>query len=101
MADASSPAAGYRPHGAKFITCKNTRQVGRPTPITEQFVKQPSTTGVLGDILSNMDSQAVAAEPHYLLEDVFKLSGVPTVTFVEPVEFERLVVALRTAGRAS
>ena len=33
------------------------------------------------------------------LEDVFKLSGVPEVTFVEPVEFSRLVVALRTKGR--
>lgn len=33
------------------------------------------------------------------LEDVFKLSGVPDLTFVEPVEFPRLVVALRTKGR--
>ena len=36
---------------------------------------------------------------HYNLEDVFKLSGVPTVTFVEPIEFSRLQVALRTPGR--
>lgn len=35
----------------------------------------------------------------YMLEDVFKLSGVPEVTFVEPVEFTRLIVALRTPGR--
>lgn len=35
----------------------------------------------------------------YLLEEVFKLSGVPEVTFVEPVEFPRLLVALRTRGR--
>lgn len=35
----------------------------------------------------------------FLLEDVFKLSGVPEVTFVEPVEFSRLLVALRTKGR--
>jgi serine kinase of HPr protein (carbohydrate metabolism regulator) len=35
----------------------------------------------------------------YKLEEVFKLSGVPDVTFVEPVEFERLLVALRTQGR--
>ncbi|MDX6257149.1 MAG: hypothetical protein QOJ11_3483 [Frankiales bacterium] len=33
------------------------------------------------------------------LEEVFKLSGVPSYTFVEPVEFGRLVVALRTPGR--
>jgi hypothetical protein len=33
------------------------------------------------------------------LEDVFKLSGVPEVTFVEPVEFSRLLIALRTKGR--
>lgn len=35
----------------------------------------------------------------YYLEDVFKLSGVPEVTFVEPVEFSRLLIALRTKGR--
>jgi ATP/maltotriose-dependent transcriptional regulator MalT len=35
----------------------------------------------------------------YKLEEVFKLSGVPDATFVEPVEFERLLVALRTRGR--
>ncbi|MEK6552730.1 MAG: TIR domain-containing protein [Bacteroidota bacterium] len=33
------------------------------------------------------------------LEDVFKVGGLPTVTFVEPVEFPALLVALRTAGR--
>ncbi len=36
---------------------------------------------------------------HFNLEDVFKLSGVPTITFVEPVEYSRLKVALRTPGR--
>jgi hypothetical protein len=34
-----------------------------------------------------------------LLEEVFKISGVPTYTFVEPAEYARLRVALRTAGR--
>lgn len=34
-----------------------------------------------------------------LLEDVFKIGGVPTHTFVEPSEYGRLKVALRTAGR--
>lgn len=38
-----------------------------------------------------------AIEP--LLEDVFKQSGIPTVTFVRPTDFERLLVALRTPGR--
>ena len=33
------------------------------------------------------------------LEDVFKLSGIPTHTFVQPVEYNKLLVALRTAGR--
>jgi len=33
------------------------------------------------------------------LEDVFKLSGVPTVTFVKPQEFNKLIVAIRTKGR--
>lgn len=33
------------------------------------------------------------------LEDVFKLSGAPVLTFVEPKEYNRLLVALRTLGR--
>lgn len=33
------------------------------------------------------------------LEEVFKLSGVPTHTFVRPIEYPRLLVALRTPGR--
>jgi hypothetical protein len=34
-----------------------------------------------------------------LLEEVFKLSGIPTFTFVEPLEYPKLLVALRTPGR--
>ena len=34
-----------------------------------------------------------------LLEDVFKLSGVPTYTYVPPMEFDKLLVALRSPGR--
>jgi hypothetical protein len=34
-----------------------------------------------------------------LLEDVFKTSGIPTYTFVKPVEWDGLTVALRTKGR--
>lgn len=34
------------------------------------------------------------------LQDVFVLSGVPNHTFVEPVEYPRLLVALRTPGRS-
>ena len=37
------------------------------------------------------------AEP--FVEDVFKISGVPSYTFVEPDEFPRLLVALRSPGR--
>ena len=33
------------------------------------------------------------------LEEVFKTSGVPTYTFVKPVEYDRLVVGLRTPGK--
>lgn len=33
------------------------------------------------------------------VEDVFKVSGVPTLTFVRPSEFDRLKVALRNPGR--
>ena len=34
------------------------------------------------------------------LQDVFVLSGVPEYTFVQPVEYPRLLVALRTPGRS-
>jgi hypothetical protein len=34
-----------------------------------------------------------------LLEEVFKTSGVPTFTFVEPSEYTKLLVSLRTPGR--
>lgn len=37
--------------------------------------------------------------PMPLLEEVFKLSGVPSYTFVKPIEYTKLLVALRTPGR--
>lgn len=36
-----------------------------------------------------------------LLEEVFKLSGVPTVTFVEPTNYQAMKVSIRTPGRCS
>lgn len=33
------------------------------------------------------------------LEEVYKISGVPTYTFVEPTEFNRILISLRTPGR--
>lgn len=33
------------------------------------------------------------------LEEVFKTGGIPTHTFVEPIEYNQLLVALRTPGR--
>ena len=36
---------------------------------------------------------------NYKLEEVFKTSGVPSVTFVSPEVYSRLLVALRTPGR--
>ncbi len=37
--------------------------------------------------------------PDPLLEEVFKLSGSPTYTFVRPLEYAKLLVALRSPGR--
>ncbi len=34
-----------------------------------------------------------------LLEEVFRLSGVPTITFVEPVGYSGIKVSIRTKGR--
>ncbi len=33
------------------------------------------------------------------LEEVFKMSGIPKRTFVRPMEYEKLLIALRTPGR--
>ncbi len=35
------------------------------------------------------------------LEEVFKLSGVPTITFVEPTDYDAMKVSIRTPGRCS
>ena len=45
------------------------------------------------------DTTARVYDRGVLLEEVFKIGGVPTHTFVEPSEFARLKVALRTPGR--
>ena len=37
--------------------------------------------------------------PDPKLEEVFKLSGIPGLTFVKPLEYDKLIVALRTPGR--
>lgn len=34
------------------------------------------------------------------LEEVFRLSGVPTITFVEPERYEEIKVSVRTPGRS-
>ncbi len=38
--------------------------------------------------------------PDIQMQDVFVLSGIPDHTFVQPVEYTRLLVALRTSGRS-
>jgi hypothetical protein len=35
------------------------------------------------------------------LEEVFKRSGVPTYTFVQPQEYNSLLVSIRTRGRGT
>ena len=35
----------------------------------------------------------------YNLEDVFKTTGIPTVTYVEPPEYTSLIIAIRTKGK--
>lgn len=37
--------------------------------------------------------------PAPMLEEVFKLSGIPSYTFVPPIEYDKLLVALRSPGR--
>lgn len=42
----------------------------------------------------------MSESPIFELQDVFVLSGFPRHTFVEPIEYTRLLVALRTPGRS-
>ena len=42
----------------------------------------------------------MSALPTLQLQEVFVTSGIPEHTFVQPVEYTRLLVALRTAGRS-
>lgn len=42
----------------------------------------------------------MSSSPIFELQNVFVLSGVPEHTFVQPVEYTRLLVALRTDGRS-
>lgn len=51
----------------------------------------PSTT--------TRDPAPSPAFPAHELHDVFKRSGIPTVTFVEPEDFDRLTLSLRQSGR--
>lgn len=46
-----------------------------------------------------MNTPAPQTVPKLQLQEVFKKSGLPTHTFVEPSEYNRLLVALRTPGR--
>ncbi len=68
-----------------------TNQLDNPKPALSELARLP-----VRSLLSHTsNSLAVSMR----LEDVFKRSGIPTHTFVEPVEYRRLLVALRTRGR--
>jgi hypothetical protein len=51
------------------------------------------------DISPASASPSSPARKRAQLQEVFVQSGLPTYTFVQPVEYDRLLVALRTAGR--
>jgi hypothetical protein len=51
-------------------------------------------------MLFGLTSNDMSEHPILELQDVFVLSGVPKHTFVQPIEYVRLLVALRTPGRS-
>jgi hypothetical protein len=65
--------------------------------ICRLVARRPTGEWRTADLPDVSTTLAVVASP--LLEDVFKVSGVPTYTFVAPSAFERLSIALRTPGR--
>ncbi|AUB39529.1 DNA polymerase III, delta prime subunit [Nostoc flagelliforme CCNUN1] len=63
-----------------------------------QIVEQPKTKRVV-KATDFQDFNFTLSEKKYLLHQVFKESGVPTITFVEPANFYRLKMALAHPGR--
>lgn len=69
------------------------------TTIIKFYVYMMSYMSALDGILMHMRERHMTEEPKQL-QDVFVQSGVPEYTFVQPVEYPRLIVALKTAGRS-
>lgn len=53
----------------------------------------------LGCILNTRGSHIILGAKLPNIEDVFRLSGVPTYTFVKPPRYEEILVSVRTPGR--
>lgn len=72
------------------MRCKSQAEVCTTVRLPELWIAR--RLGTLGIATP----ESIVATP---LSDVFKLSGVPERTFVQPVEFESLLVNLQTPGR--
>jgi hypothetical protein len=57
----------------------------------------------IGTLLSNGGILHITPRPRRManLEEVFRLSGVPTYTFVQPDRYDEIKVSVRTRGAAS
>ena len=102
-APANAPAPKHNECSAPDAEPKKRHQAhgqsGRENKLTGQLgvsLKRRSVCRGSAPLSTELRWAAVA---RLTLEDVFKIGGVPTYTFVEPSEYARLRVALRTPGR--
>ena len=65
-----------------------------------EFLINPDGYKVAYNVNVPTRRKTVISSPTLELQEVFVLSGIPEYTFVEPVEYTRLLVALRTPGRS-
>lgn len=66
---------------------------------TSLGLNHPNFTIFLTDTDKRLKRLGISSMTQKKLEDVFKLSGLPEYTFVEPKEYPKLYIALRTKGR--
>jgi len=83
--------------GVPFIDLVGLDEVTAMTRLRE--LPQSPPTQLSSPSIPTLAAAPAPAVPAHELHDVFKRSGIPTVTFVEPEDFDRLILSLRQPGR--
>jgi predicted MPP superfamily phosphohydrolase len=86
-------SSGARPRGTKDAR-KRVLRARSSTGTRSIPAELPTAEPTAGEALTTRD-----APPGTNINDIFRLEGAPTFTFIEPPEFELLRLELRTMGR--